>query len=314
MTHLHLGCTPWQFPLAGDAESLARQALLAEELGYESFWLPEHHFGADAIPEPLMLLAAVAAATHRIRLATTSYLLPQRHPLQAAAQVAVLDQLSGGRVILGVGRGFAPELFEAFQVKRSAKRELFAECLAGMRAAWAGAPVGSSGARLQPEPVQKPHPPVWVAALGPKALAQAGSLGLPYLASPLEPLEALEDNYARHRAACTDAGHPLPDAVPVMRTVFVSEDAALVAKVRELLGQRMIAMQQQARALVRTLPRHLDDWAIVGTPQHVRETIARYRERLGITHLIATRLLLSEVDATDYEASLRALANLASAR
>ena len=225
MNHLHLGCTPWQIPLAGDAESLARQALLAEQFGYQSFWLPEHHFGADAIPEPLMLLAAVATATRRIRLATTSYLLPLRHPLQAAAQVAVLDQLSGGRVILGVGRGFVPELFEAFQVKRSAKRELFAECLAGMRAAWAGEPVGASGARLQPEPVQKPHPPVWIAALGPKALAQAGSLGLPYLASPLEPLEVLEDNYAQHRAACTGAGHPLPDAVPVMRTVFVSEDA-----------------------------------------------------------------------------------------
>ena len=76
----------------------------------------------------------------------------------------------------------------------------------------------------------------------------------------------------------------------------------------------MTAMQQQGRGLVRTLPRQLDDWAIVGTPQHVRETIARYRERLGITHLIATRLLMSEVDATDYEASLRALADLASAR
>ena len=311
MNHLHLGCTPWQIPLAGDAGSLARQALLAEELGYESFWLPEHHFGADAIPEPLMLLAAVAAATRRIRLATTSYLLPLRHPLQAAAQVAVLDQLSGGRVILGVGRGFVPELFEAFQVKRSAKRELFAECLAGMRAAWAGQPVGSSGARLQPEPVQKPHPPVWVAALGPKALAQAGALGLPYLASPLEPLAALEDNYAQHRAACAGAGHPLPDAVPVMRTIFASDDPALIARVRELLEHRMTMMQQQSSALVRTLPRQLDDWAIVGTPQHVRETIARYRERLGITHLVATRLLLSEVDAADYEASIRTLREIA---
>jgi alkanesulfonate monooxygenase SsuD/methylene tetrahydromethanopterin reductase-like flavin-dependent oxidoreductase (luciferase family) len=311
MKPLHLGCTPWQFPLAGGAEPLARQALLAEELGYESFWLPEHHFGADAIPEPLMLLASVAAATRRIRLATTSYLLPLRHPLQAAAQVAVLDQLSGGRVILGVGRGFVPELFEAFQVKRSAKRELFAECLAGMRAAWEGAPVGSSGARLQPEPVQKPHPPVWVAALGPKALAQAGSLGLPYLASPLESLEALADNYAQHRAACTTAGHALPDAVPVMRTIFVSEDPELIGKVRELLGRRLTAMQQQSSALVRTLPRQLDDWAIVGTPRHVRETIARYREHLGITHLIATRLLLSDVGAAQYEASIRTLAEIA---
>ena len=349
MNHLHLGCTPWQFPLAGGADALARQAVLAEELGYESFWLPEHHFGTDAIPEPLMLLAAVAASTRRIRLATTSYLLPLRQPLQAAAQVAVLDQLSGGRVILGVGRGFVPELFEAFQVKRSEKRELFAECLAAMRAAWAGEPVGSSGVRLMPEPVQKPHPPVWafcrparrrsgggggeavggvgrmrgrgerplppvwVAALGPKALAQAGSLGLPYLASPMETLEALEDNYAQHRAACTGAGHPLPDAVPVMRTIFVSEDPVLIANVRELLERRMAAMQQQSGALVRTLPRRLDDWAIVGSPTQVRDAIARYRERLGMTHLVATRLLLADTDGAEYEDSLRALVELASA-
>lgn len=313
MTHLHLGCTPWRFPLAGGADALARQAALAEELGYESFWLPEHHFGADAIPEPLMLLAAVAASTRRIRLATTSYLLPLRQPLQAAAQVAVLDQLSGGRVILGVGRGFVPELFEAFQVKRSEKRELFAECLAAMRAAWAGEPVGSSGVRLMPEPVQKPHPPVWVAALGPKALAQAGSLGLPYLASPMETLETLADNYARHRAACTGAGHPLPDAVPVMRTIFVGDDTAHIATVRELLERRMAAMQQQSGALVRTLPRRLDDWAIVGSPRQVRDAIARYRERLGMTHLVATRLLLADTDGAEYEDSLRALVELASA-
>ena len=78
---LHLGCTPWLFPVGGRAAVIARQAAIAERLGYESFWLPESHFGADAIPEPLMLLAAAAAATESIRLATTSYLLPLRHPL-----------------------------------------------------------------------------------------------------------------------------------------------------------------------------------------------------------------------------------------
>ena len=100
MTDLHLGLTPWTFPMGRSAAELAGQARLAEQLGYESFWLPENHFtGEGAIPDPLMLLAAVAAATEHIRLATTSYLLPLRHPLQAAEQVAVLDQLSQGRVI-----------------------------------------------------------------------------------------------------------------------------------------------------------------------------------------------------------------------
>src|SRR5690606_20098261 len=104
-----LGVTPWQ-PHAESASALAAQAVRAEALGYHSFWVPESHFRAaqnvQTIPEPLMWLAAVAASTERLRLATTSLLLPLRHPLQAAEQVAVLDRLSGGRVILGIGRGY----------------------------------------------------------------------------------------------------------------------------------------------------------------------------------------------------------------
>ena len=105
---MRLGLTPWIISGTVDAQSLSRQAALAENWGYESFWLPENHFTGDgAIPEPLMLLAGAAASTTKIRLATTSFLLTLRHPLQAAEQVAVLDQLSNGRVILGVGRGYA---------------------------------------------------------------------------------------------------------------------------------------------------------------------------------------------------------------
>ena len=121
---MRLGLTPWDFD-DRSAAALSQQASRAEALGYESFWLPENHFNPGAIPDPLMLLAAVAAATKRIQLATTSYLLPLRNPLQAAEQVAVLDQLSGGRVLLGVGLQvlqqatgvnaifyFAPTIFE----------------------------------------------------------------------------------------------------------------------------------------------------------------------------------------------------------
>jgi len=307
---LHLGCTPWHVPIGGRADQLAAQAAFAERHGYESFWLPESHFGgAGAIPEPLMLLAAVAAATRRIRLATTSYLLPLRHPLQAAEQVAVLDQLSGGRVILGVGRGYAPELFEAFNVSRSSKREIFADCLNAMREAWQGKPLGGA-ATLAPEPVQKPHPPIWVAAFGPKALAQAGALGLPYLASPMESLATLEANYAQHRAACAAAGLEPPPEVPVMRTVFVTEDPAALAHVRGLLERQLVQMREQTGAIRRAVPARIEDWAIVGSPAEVEDEIERYRERLGMTHLIATRLRVAGTEASVFQDSLAALAEL----
>jgi len=310
MSPLHLGCSPWLLPADGSAALLTQQAQFAERTGFDSFWLPETHFGHNAIPEPLMLLAAVAAATQHIRLATSSYLLPLRHPLQAAEQVAVLDQLSRGRVILGVGRGYAPELFAAFRVERSAKREIFADCLAAMRQAWSGETLLGTGSRLGPRPVQQPHPPVWVAAFGPKALAQAGALGLPYLASPMESLATLADNHAQHRAACAAAGHALPDAIPVMRTVFVNDSPRRIAEVRALLQGRMAQMRGRGVALVRAEPGEVEDWALIGSAQQVREQIAHYRERLGMTHLIATQVHLAGFDESTCEQSLSALAEL----
>jgi alkanesulfonate monooxygenase SsuD/methylene tetrahydromethanopterin reductase-like flavin-dependent oxidoreductase (luciferase family) len=299
-----VGTTPW-LPRERTAAGLSAQAGRAEALGYESFWLPENHFNADAMPDPLMLLAAVAAGTRTIRLATTSYLLPLRHPLQAAEQVAVLDQLSGGRVTLGVGRGYAAPVLRAFDVAPRDKRTLFESALARMIDAWSGGarsasktmPTGTDAAlRLDPLPVQRPHPPIWVAAFGPKALAQAGRLGLPYLASPVESLEVLEDNYRRHRLAATEAGRPLPDDVPVMRSVFVTDSAAETQRIRAGLAERG--------------PAAVEEWAIVGEGGYVQERVAEHRERLGMTHLIVARLRLAGLSPERAARSVERIAEL----
>ena len=311
---LHLGLTPWLAPIGRNAAALGRQAELAEGWGYESFWLPENHFGEGAIPDPLMLLAAVAGATRTIRLATTSFLLPLRHPIQAAEQVAVLDQLSNGRVILGVGRGFQPAMFDAFNVPPKQKRARFEACLREMRDAWTGASVGGEAENpvvLSPLPVQQPHPPVWVAAFGPKALAQVGGLGLPYLASPMESRQTLEANYALHRQACTENGHEVPAEVPIMRTVFVSNDRREIEQVRDLLERQAGETRRQANAAIaRRVPDRVDDWALIGSPSQVGEGIAEYRETLEMTHLVATRLRVSGLQDSAFETSLRLLAEL----
>ena len=118
---LHLGVTPWSFEGEGLAGGLAEQAVLAESLGFDSLFLPESHFaGSASIPSPLLLLAAAAARTTRLRLGTTSFLLPVRNPIHVAEEVAVLDRLSQGRVILGMGRGFRGALFTAFEARSSA--------------------------------------------------------------------------------------------------------------------------------------------------------------------------------------------------
>ena len=123
MAKLHVGITPWDFSSLS-AKNLVAQAVFVEGLGYDSFWLPENHFGENAIPDPLTLLAAISGVTSKIKLGTTSYLLTLRNPLQAAEQVAVLDHLCEGRLILGVGRGFAPEMLKAFHVPIAEKLSL----------------------------------------------------------------------------------------------------------------------------------------------------------------------------------------------
>lgn len=312
---MKLGLTPWNFH-DRSAQALSAQAQHAEALGYESFWLPENHFNTGAIPDPLMLLAAVAAATSRIRLATTSYLLPLRHPLQAAEQVAVLDQLSGGRVTLGIGRGYAPTMLKAFSVDPKLKRRLFADTLETMCRAWRGEPVtvGEGAASeeivLDPLPVQQPHPPLWVAAFGPKALAQAGRLGFPYLASPVESLSSLETNYTRHAEAAEAAGKPRVSTVPVMRTVFVADNR----RQGESLREEVLAQARAAPSIARSsseAAEAADDWCIVGEAGYVRDRIAEYRERLKVTHLIVTRMRITGIESSAIEASLAAVPELA---
>lgn len=295
---LHLGLTPWSM----NPTQMPEQARLAEEWGYQSIWLPENHFsGYAALPDPLMLLAGMAATTTTLLLGTTSYLLPLRHPLQAAEQVAVLDQLSGGRLILGLGRGYQAPTYAAFGIAMRQKRAIFAESLGLLKRAWAGEELvmleGATPVTLAPLPVQRPHPPLWVAAFGPKALAQVGSLGLPYLASPVESCQDLAANHSALNTACLEAGHEVPDVVPVMRTMFVSEDARLVASLRESLATQIKAMAKSGPAhLAKAAEADLDDIAIVGNAAFVKDQADRYVSDLGVTHLLATRLRIEGVD------------------
>ena len=313
---LHIGVTAWDMGLPGTAEQFARQAERAEALGLDSFWLPEFHFDEGVpLPQPLLPLAAVAARTRRLRIGTGSYLLPIRHPVQVAEEVAVLDRLSAGRVILGVGRGYRAGLFDAFDVAAKEKRDRFERALDAMVTAWAGEPVGREeedrAVQLVPRPVQEPHPPIWIAAFGPRALEQAGRLGLPYFASPIESMEALDRNFARFREAWAAAGTASPAEAPIMRTTFISRDRARLRAARERLAEQAASLARSpVDAIRRGAGVRPDDWALVGEPEAVRDRIEDYRERFAMTHLVASRTRLPGLEPGDFERSLEHLAAL----
>ncbi len=313
---LHLGVTPWRSEGDGSAALLVAQARQAEAWGYDSFFLPESHFQPrGGRPQPLLQLAAIAAGTERIRLGTTSLLLPIRSPLLVAEEVAVLDRLSAGRVILGLGRGFRESLFDAFGVAVAEKRSRFESALRQMVSAWHGEPVarspdGSGQSRplfLDPLPVQRPHPPLWIAAFGPKALAQVGGLDLPYLSSPLEPLSRLVENYRLHRES-RPGGATSNLAVPVMRTVFSSDDAGLRARVEKTLIREVQELRRARAGQLRgRLGASVDEWALVGGSAALPSLVEVYRREIGLTHLIVRAPSGGRVDREEVERSLEAI-------
>jgi alkanesulfonate monooxygenase SsuD/methylene tetrahydromethanopterin reductase-like flavin-dependent oxidoreductase (luciferase family) len=276
--------TPWSLGDNIVAAELAAQAALAEKMGFHSFWLPENHFGDQrSIPSPLTLLAAAAATTKTIKLGTPSYVITSRQPLQAAEEVAVLDQLAEGRLILGLGRGVQPAMFTAFNLPTKEKRKRFRENLDLMLRAWAGEPVATDEGKpviLAPLPYQRPHPELWMAAFGPLALKQAGSLGMPYLASPIETLQTLKQNYELFYAAVKEKGLAHVPTVPVMRSIFVSDDSKLV---RELKA----AMADSLPHAMRDETANIDDWTVIGDASYVKDRLAEYIESLNVTHFIA---------------------------
>lgn len=305
---LKIAVTAWAPAGPWSADQLCRQAEAAEAMGFHSFWLPENHFGDQrAIPSPLTLLAAVAARTSRIKLGSISYLLPIRHPIQAAEEVAVLDQLCGGRLILGIGRGIQAPVFQAFNIDSKDKRRLFQRNLEIMRSAWRGEPIPGLAedkpAILAPLPLQRPHPPLWVAAFGPLALKQVAQLGLPYLASPMEPLATLADNYARYHGEVAAAGHEPVTTVPIMRSIFISDDLQLQNEVKAALAR---ALPPQ----LRDAGRSVDDWAIIGDRAYAKDRLGEASETLGVTHLIAGGRL-SRIEEREQMRSYEALLALA---
>jgi alkanesulfonate monooxygenase SsuD/methylene tetrahydromethanopterin reductase-like flavin-dependent oxidoreductase (luciferase family) len=293
-------------------------AARADALGLHSLWLPEHHFEPGASSAPLAALAAFAVRTQRVRLATTSLLLPLHHPLRLAAEIATLDAVSNGRALIGLGRGFRASVFAAFGVETSVKRDRFDESLDAMLAAWSGEPVELSGPhfaakpgeslRLSLAPVQRPHPPLVVAAFGKKGLQQAARRALPYLASPLESLPTLAENYAlweRERSGEPPPGTP---RVPVMRIAYAAATDAEARRVLEALQSDALAAARRAPpALARAAAEPISARAIVGSAAFVQDELARYRERIGMD-LVVARTEVPGASEAERDAALERLA------
>lgn len=153
-------------------------AVAAEEAGFDSFWVTEHHGLADGyLPSPLTLLAALAPATSAIELGTGVALAPLYHPLRLAEDAAVVDQLSGGRLILGLGIGYAAAEYRMFGVDPATRGARLGALAGALRSAWTGdvfscQELGLEDARVTPRPARPV--PVWLGGYAAAAVRRAG--------------------------------------------------------------------------------------------------------------------------------------------
>src|SRR5216117_1401554 len=202
-------------PLQGQAnfEETLQECEQAEAAGFDSLWLGEHHNHEVLYPAPLIGLAAVASRTRPIRLGTGVLLLPLYHPLAVAEEAAMVDVISGGRLILGIGAGYAPEEFAAFGVSIKERGSRMDEAVPLIQRLWSEDEVTHAGrhyrvtnATVSPRPMQRPRPPIWFGGWVEPAIRRAGRLGEAWLGGPSAKLDEVAACVRLYREARTDAG------------------------------------------------------------------------------------------------------------
>lgn len=168
----HLMGSPEMAPAEQRYEETLDQIVLAEQVGFDSVWIAEHHFSNYGYStNPFLTIAAASRITSRVRFGQAVIVTPFWHPLRLAEDVAAADILTRGRLELGIGRGYQPLEFRGLEVPFEASRSLFQEAVELMKKAWSETDFTFEGKHYQvaspltvfPRPLQKPHPPIWVA-------------------------------------------------------------------------------------------------------------------------------------------------------
>ena len=188
-----------------DPQQVVALGPLAEELGYDSLWVMDHLFNTGYIRErlgnnpyyhPLSTLSYLAATTQRVTLGTSVLVLPYHNPVELAKYAATLDQLSGGRVTLGVGVGAMAEEFQALGIPMRRRGSLTDESIAIMKELWTNHSPSYSSRRwsfsdvlFSPKPVQQPHIPLWIGGSSPGAMRRVAAVGNGWHPTGLSPEE-----------------------------------------------------------------------------------------------------------------------------
>jgi alkanesulfonate monooxygenase SsuD/methylene tetrahydromethanopterin reductase-like flavin-dependent oxidoreductase (luciferase family) len=323
---------------------------LAETSGIDGVWLAERHFAAPGRPTdpmgggipsiasvPLVLAAAIAGRTRRLRIATGVSVLPLLHPIRTAEEAATVDQVSRGRLDFGVGRSGFPRAYAGYGIPYAESRERFQESLDVILKAWteerfshAGKYFTCKDLSVVPRPFQKPHPPIWVAATTRDTFPMVGRMGFS-LVTGLRGFDLPEigRQIAAYRAARDEAGHAGPGSVFLRIPAYVAESADRARSEPEestLRSYRRLAENfaasvgeagtttgedrvQRAEGLSQvTYDELLRDRLAYGTPDMVVERLTALRDELGLSGVVIEPNVGGRIPLEQVSRSLRLFA------
>jgi luciferase family oxidoreductase group 1 len=301
-----------QSPSARAAQEIYARALdlaqAAESLGFHNVWLAEHHFSTYGyLSRPAQLATYIAAKTSRVRVGTAVIVVPLHHPLVVAEEIATLDLVSGGRLDVGLGRGYQHYEFERFGLELDSGRARWEESIDIILRALAGRPFSYEGKLFKipettvfPQPLQQPRPPIWITAQSPDSVEAAVRRGFNVLTGGFGvPIERMAEFRRLFDRLVAEVKPPRPLQVGVQRAVYVTDDDADArAAAEEARWNMRVTLSlrnhyervEQGRAIPVPAPTEppvddlLDRFLVIGTPDTVIGQIKRIREAVGISH------------------------------
>jgi alkanesulfonate monooxygenase SsuD/methylene tetrahydromethanopterin reductase-like flavin-dependent oxidoreductase (luciferase family) len=289
------------------------QVKLAEEMNFDSAWISEHHFLPDGYcPSPLVIASAIAAVTKKIKIGTGALILPLHNPVRVAEDVAVVDNISNGRFILGVALGYRKEEFDGFGIPIKQRPSRMEEGIDIILKSWANESFTYHGKRFDfnnvnvtPKPVQKPIP-IYIGAFEAPAIRRAGRLGYPLLIGPGRTMQMIRDTINIYNDAARQTERDLKSVEHILlREAYIAEDRKKAKEDADKyiismykfyfsLGVKMFVRGKQLTSpddpLFDLLP---EDRFIIGDSEDCVREVKRYKDELGINY-IACRMVFPQ--------------------
>ena len=330
----------WVFPISESPDkdgqvidNTTEEIILCDKLGYEAVWLSEHHFdGAVAYADPVTFASSISRLTKKIKIGFAVVEMSLHHPVRLAAQTALIDNLSKGRLMVGTGKGSAFNHYEyrGFGVHMSNSESILEEAEEILLAAWSGEPVKYKGKHwdisfpsLRPTPYQTPHPPLYRACLGMDSTLAMARIGRPVLiASPKNTeiqsrISAFSEEIAKTDLREIEA-FKIINQIWVTKNLVISKDGdkarqiawegyekdqTLIDTARNTFNPTDVWQPVDTKS---SLKQKFQDSFIVGTPKEVEEQIATLKD-IGVNNLMV-KINTGNMDQNDVLTSVNLFA------